>query len=308
MIRTDGLTKRFGSVVAVDGVALDVRPGDIYGFLGANGSGKTTTVRCLLGLVLPTSGTIELLGRAMPQGKGEVLPRVGALVEGPGAYAHLSGLDNLVLYDASGQRPPGPLGGGRRERRQRARDALEVVGLGSVGKRRAGAYSLGMRQRLGLAAALMRQPELLVLDEPTNGLDPQGIREIRELLVQLHAAGTTIFLSSHLLAEVEQLCTRIGLLDRGQLVLQEALTSLRQPTGRIVVVTPDADRAVDLLGSAVDARDEGRLFVRTTDPARVNERLVTAGVRVMELGPERRSLEDVIEERTSARRAGEVPQ
>ncbi|MDQ6897292.1 MAG: ATP-binding cassette domain-containing protein, partial [Actinomycetota bacterium] len=254
MIRTDGLTKRYGSVVAVDGVALDVRPGDIYGFLGANGSGKTTTVRCLLGLVLPTSGTIELLGQAMPKAKGHVLPRVGALVEGPGAYGHLSGLDNLVLYDASGRRPPGPLGGGRRERRQRARDALEVVGLGSVGRRRAGAYSLGMRQRLGLAAALMRQPELLVLDEPTNGLDPQGIREIRELLIQLHAAGTTIFLSSHLLAEVEQLCTRIGLLDRGQLVLQESLTSLRQPTGRIVVVTPDLDRAVDLLGSAVDAR------------------------------------------------------
>ncbi len=308
MIRTDGLTKRYGSVVAVDGVALDVRPGDIYGFLGANGSGKTTTVRCLLGLVLPTSGTIELLGQAMPKAKSDVLPRVGALVEGPGAYGHLSGLDNLVLHDASGRRPPGPLGGGRRERRQRARDALEVVGLESVGRRRAGAYSLGMRQRLGLAAALMRQPELLVLDEPTNGLDPQGIREIRELLIQLHAAGTTIFLSSHLLAEVEQLCTRIGLLDRGQLVLQESLTSLRQPTGRIVVVTPDLDRAVDLLGSAVDAWDEGRLFVRTSDPARVNERLVTGGVRVTELGPERRSLEDVIEERTSARRSGEVPQ
>jgi len=308
VIRTDGLTKRYGSVVAVDGVALDVRPGDIYGFLGANGSGKTTTVRCLLGLVLPTSGTIELLGQAMPKAKSDVLPRVGALVEGPGAYGHLSGLDNLVLHDASGRRPPGPLGGGRRERRQRARDALEVVGLESVGRRRAGAYSLGMRQRLGLAAALMRQPELLVLDEPTNGLDPQGIREIRELLIQLHAAGTTIFLSSHLLAEVEQLCTRIGLLDRGQLVLQESLTSLRQPTGRIVVVTPDLDRAVDLLGSAVDARDEGRLFVRTSDPARVNERLVIGGVRVTELGPERRSLEDVIEERTSARRSGEVPQ
>jgi len=308
VIRTDGLTKRYGSVVAVDGVALDVRPGDIYGFLGANGSGKTTTVRCLLGLVLPTSGTIELLGQAMPKAKSDALPRVGALVEGPGAYGHLSGLDNLVLHDASGRRPPGPLGGGRRERRQRARDALEVVGLGSVGRRRAGAYSLGMRQRLGLAAALMRQPELLVLDEPTNGLDPQGIREIRELLIQLHAAGTTIFLSSHLLAEVEQLCTRIGLLDRGQLVLQESLTSLRQPTGRIVVVTPDLDRAVDLLGSAVDARDKGRLFVRTSDPARVNERLVIGGVRVTELGPERRSLEDVIEERTSARRSGEVPQ
>ena len=154
----------------------------------------------------------------------------------------------------------------------------------------------------------MRQPELLVLDEPTNGLDPQGIREIRELLLQLHAAGTTVFLSSHLLAEVEQMCTRIGLLDRGRLVLQEPLESLRRPTGRTVVVTPDLDRAVYLLGSAVDARDEQRMFVRTGDPARLNERLVTGGVRVLELGPERRSLEDVIEERTSARRAREIPQ
>ena len=307
MIRTEGLTKRFGPVVAVNDVALHVVPGEIYGFLGANGSGKTTTVRCLLGLVLPTSGSVELMGQPMPKARADVLPRVGALVEGPGAYAHLSGLENLVLYDACGRRPAGLLGG-RRERRQRARDALETVGLGSVGKRRAGAYSLGMRQRLGLAAALMRQPELLVLDEPTNGLDPQGIREIRELLLHLHSTGTTIFLSSHLLSEVEQLCTRIGLLDRGRLVLQESLESLRRPTGRTVVVTPDPDRALGLLGSAVDSRDEQRLLVRTTDPARLNERLVRGGVRVLELGPERRSLEDVIEERTSARRAGEVPQ
>ncbi|MEO7233981.1 MAG: AAA family ATPase, partial [Lapillicoccus sp.] len=184
----------------------------------------------------------------------------------------------------------------------------ETVGLGHVGKRRAGAYSLGMHQRLGLAAALMRQPELLVLDEPTNGLDPQGIREIRELLLRLHASGTTIFLSSHLLAEVEQLCTRIGLLDRGRLVLEESLESLRRPTGRTVVVTADPDRAADLLGSALDHRDEQRLFVRTSDPARLNARLVAAGVRVAELGPERRSLEDVIAERTTARQDGEVPQ
>jgi ABC-type multidrug transport system ATPase subunit len=307
VIRTDGLTKRYGSVLAVDDLALDVRPGDVYGFLGANGSGKTTTVRCLLGLVLPTAGTIELLGRPMPQAKADVLPRVGALVEGPAAYAHLSGLENLVLHDASGRRPVGPLGGGRADRRRRAAEALATVGLGDVGRRRVGAYSLGMRQRLGLAAALMRQPELLVLDEPTNGLDPQGIREIRELLLQLHASGTTIFLSSHLLAEVEQLCTRIGLLDRGRLVLEESLETLRQPTGRTAVVTPDVERALDVLGAAVDEREDQRLFVRTNDPAALNERLVTAGVRVAELGPERRSLEDVIQARTSARRAGEVP-
>ena len=135
MIRTEGLTKRFGSVTAVDDVGLDVGAGDIYGFLGANGSGKTTTVRCLLGLVLPTQGRIELLGRPMPRSGRDVLPRVGSLVEGPAAYGHLSGQANLVLLDASGRRPGGPLGGGRRDRADRARRALEVVGLGDVGRR-----------------------------------------------------------------------------------------------------------------------------------------------------------------------------
>ena len=306
MIRTEGLTKRFGSVLAVDDVALDVAPGDIYGFLGANGSGKTTTVRCLLGLVLPTDGRIELMGRTMPKSGREVLPKVGSLVEGPAAYGHLSGHANLTLIDASGGRPGGPLGGGRRDRADRARRALEVVGLGDVGRRPVRAYSLGMRQRLGLAAALLRQPELLVLDEPTNGLDPQGIREVRTLLQELHAAGTTVFLSSHLLAEVDQLCTRIGLLDRGRLVLQESLATLRAPTGRTVVVTPDAARAAQVLGPAVDHVNGQRLLVRVADPAAVNARLVAQGVPVAELGPERRSLEEVIEERTSPRRAGEV--
>jgi ABC-2 type transport system ATP-binding protein len=305
MIRTEGLTKRFGSVTAVDDVGLEVSAGDIYGFLGANGSGKTTTVRCLLGLVLPSRGRMELLGRPMPRSGRQVLPKVGALVEGPAAYGHLSGHANLILIDASGG-PGGPLGGGRRDRAERARRALDVVGLGEVGRRPVRAYSLGMRQRLGLAAALLRQPELLVLDEPTNGLDPQGIREVRTLLQELHAAGTTVFLSSHLLAEVDQLCTKIGLLDRGRLVLQESLATLRAPTGRTVVVTPDAARAAQVLGPAVDHMNGQRLLVRGADPAAVNARLVAEGVPVSELGPERRSLEQVIEERTSARRPGEV--
>jgi ABC-type multidrug transport system ATPase subunit len=305
MIRTEGLTKRFGSVTAVDDVGLEVSAGDIYGFLGANGSGKTTTVRCLLGLVLPTQGRIELLGRPMPRSGREVLPKVGTLVEGPAAYGHLSGHANLTLIDASGG-PGGPLGGGRRDRTDRARRALEVVGLADVGRRPVRAYSLGMRQRLGLAAALLRQPELLVLDEPTNGLDPQGIREVRTLLQELHAAGTTVFLSSHQLAEVDQLCTRIGLLDRGRLVLQESLATLRAPTGRTVVVTPDAARAAQVLGPAVDHVNGQRVLVRAADPAAVNARLVAQGIPVAELGPERRSLDEVIEARTSARQPGEV--
>jgi ABC-2 type transport system ATP-binding protein len=295
MIRTDGLTKRFGSLTAVDDVSLDVRRGDIYGFLGANGSGKTTTVRMLLGLVLATSGTIELLGRAMPRDARVVLRSVGALVEGPAAYGHLSGRTNLRLLDASG-----PAAGGARSRRRRVDAALEQVGLAGVGPRPVKAYSLGMRQRLGLAAALLREPELLVLDEPTNGLDPQGIREVRELLAGLHAAGTTIFMSSHLLAEVEQLCTRVGVLDRGRLVLQEQLATLQAPTGRTVVTTPDAASVVALLDGRVEDRSGERLVVRASDPAELNARLVAGGIRVHELGPERRSLEDVVHERTGA--------
>ncbi len=288
MILTRGLTKRFGSVLAVDRVDLDVRAGDIYGFLGANGSGKTTTVRMLLGLVLATAGEIELLGQPLPRAARHVLPQVGALVEGPAAYGHLSGRANLSLLDAMGP------GGQRRTRRRRIDQVLDQVGLAGVGRRPVKAYSLGMRQRLGLAAALLRTPRLLVLDEPTNGLDPQGIREIRELLLGLHARGTTIFLSSHLLAEVEQLCTRVGILDRGRLVLQDELAGLQAPTGRTLIRTPDAQRAVSLLDGRVERRDGDRLLVRGATAAELNSLLVSAGVRVDELGPERRTLEQVV--------------
>ena len=161
-------------------------------------------------------------------------------------------------------------------------------------------YSLGMRQRLGLAAALLRRPPLLVLDEPTNGLDPQGIREIRELLVALNASGTTIFLSSHLLAEIEQMCTRVGVLDRGRLVLQEQLDTLTAPTGLIRVRTPDVPRAIALLDGRVETRGDREVVVRGTDAAELNAALVSAGVRVEEIGPVRRLLEDVVLEASEA--------
>ena len=240
MIITRALVKRYGAVTAVRSVDLDVREGDRYGLLGPNGSGKTTLVRMLLGLVYATSGEIEVLGRRMPRHAREVLPQVGALIEEPAAYPHLSGRTNLALLDAAG---PGGLSA-RRTRKRRVDEALEQVGLGGVGRRPVKAYSLGMRQRLGLAGALLRRPELLVLDEPTNGLDPQGIAEIRALLLDLHRTGTTVFLSSHLLAEVEQLCSRVGVLDRGRLVLQDEMAVLTAPTGATIVSTPEPTGAL----------------------------------------------------------------
>ncbi len=288
MIRTEGLTKRFGSVLAVDHVDLDVREGDRYGFLGPNGSGKTTTVRMLLGLVFATSGRIEVLGQPIPRRARAALVDVGALIEGPAAYGHLSARANLALLDAAGPR------GSRRTRRRRVNDVLEQVGLDAVGRRPVKAYSLGMRQRLGLAAALLRRPRLLVLDEPTNGLDPQGIREVRELLEGLNRDGTTVFLSSHLLGEVESLCTRIGVLDRGQLVLQDELSALQRPTGRVVVRTPDVELAAGALDGQLEQRDGDRLLVRGVRPEELTERLVRAGARVREVVAERQTLEDVV--------------
>ena len=294
MIVTRSVTKSFGAVLAVDSVDLDVRAGDRYGLLGPNGSGKTTLVRMLLGLVYATRGEIEMLGKPVPRKVNEILPDIGALVEEPAAYPHLSGRANLRLFDAAGR------GGSRRTRRQRIDDALEQVGLGGIDRRPVKAYSLGMRQRLGLAAALVRRPRLLILDEPGNGLDPRGIRDFRQLLIDLNAAGTTIFLSSHLLGEVELLCTRVGVLDRGRLVLQEDLADIRAPTGRVIVDSPDAARATALLNGRVEASEGSRLVVRHDDPALLNARLVAEGIRVTQIAVHRRSLEEVVLEVTSA--------
>ncbi|MCZ3388100.1 MAG: ATP-binding cassette domain-containing protein [Actinomycetia bacterium] len=288
MIRTETLTKRYGSIVAVDEIDLDVRAGDIYGFLGANGSGKTTTVRMLLGLAFPTSGHILVLGQPIPKSKRTVLPMIGALVEGPAAYGRLSGRANLALFDAMDAT------GVRRSRRSRIEESLDRVGLGGVDSRPVKSYSLGMRQRLGLAQAILRTPRLLILDEPTNGLDPQGIREIRDLLLDLNGQGTTVFLSSHLLAEVEQTCSRVGVLDRGRLVLQDDLATLTAPTGRTSVRTPDVAKACQALQSRVVVAGDDGLLIETDDPAATNAALVAAGVRVLELGPERHTLEEVV--------------
>ena len=293
VIATRGLTKRYGRHTAVDDVDLHVAEGDRYGFLGPNGSGKTTLVRMLLGLVYATRGGIEVLGQEVPRHVDRVLPEIGALVEGPAAYPHLSGRANLDLLDAAGP-------GGRRGRRVRVESALERVGLARVDRRPVRTYSLGMRQRLGLAGALLHRPRLLVLDEPTNGLDPHGIREVRDLLVELNQQGTTVFLSSHLLSEIEALCTRVGLVDRGRLILEEPLDAVRHDTGRILVRTPDVARAVELLGADVAERGESHLLVdgRGRRPAELARHLVVHDVRLDALSAERRSLEDVVVEMT----------
>jgi ABC-2 type transport system ATP-binding protein len=213
---------------------------------------------------------------------------VGALVEGPAAYGHLSGRRNLVLLDAAGR------GGSRASRAGRVDDALARVGLGGVDDRPVKAYSLGMRQRLGLAAALLVPRRLLVLDEPTNGLDPGGIQEVRALLAELHAGGTTVFMSSHLLAEIEATCDRVGILDRGRLLVQDHLAVLRAPTGQVLVDTPDADRALTLLDGRVTTRTGERLAVRADDPAALTAYLVGHGLRITGVAVERRSLEDVV--------------
>jgi len=291
VIETEGLTKRFRHVVAVDGVSLSVPTGARFGLLGPNGSGKTTLVRMLLGLVHPTAGRVALLGRPMPRDAAQVLPRVGALVEGPAAWPHLSGRTNLRLMDAAG-------GGGRRDRADRVEEALVRVGLGGIDARHVRAYSLGMRQRLGIAAALLRKPELLLLDEPTNGLDPRGIGEMRALLRHFAAQGTTVVLSSHLLSEVEALCSRVGVMSAGRLVLTADLDTLRAPTGLVQVRTPDPAAAVGVLDGRVVHRNGDLLMVRADDPAALNARLVAAGVAVLELSAMRRTLEQVVLELT----------
>jgi ABC-2 type transport system ATP-binding protein len=201
---TNAITRRFGSRFAVISLSLAVRVGEIYGFLGPNGAGKTTAIRCILGLIAPNSGSVSIFGESDP-----VLRRigVGAMVETPAFHEFLTGHENLALSAAYGDIEPGSIGA-----------ALAAVGLADRGHERVSTYSLGMRQRLGLARAILGRPRLLILDEPTNGMDPRGMRDVRELLVGLAASGTTVLLSSHLLAEVSQLCTRVGILDQGVLV------------------------------------------------------------------------------------------
>ncbi|HET9900509.1 MAG TPA: ABC transporter ATP-binding protein [Actinomycetes bacterium] len=292
-VETHGLTKRFGRQVAVDHIDLVVPRGSVYGFLGPNGSGKTTTIRMLLGLVSPTDGVQSLLGRPMPASFATVLPRVGALIEGPAFHPYLSGRANLVRLDAA-DRTVDP-----RSCNQRVDAALDRVGLAAAARKRYRAYSLGMRQRLGLAAAMLRPRELLVLDEPTNGLDPQGTREVRSLVRDLASDGTTVFVSSHLLAEVEQMCTHVGVMRTGRLVAQGTLESLGSTaSARVRVDSSHAPQAAEILGrlGLVDIRvvdNEASAELGSARPEDVTEALVLGGVPVRQLLVDRPHLEEL---------------
>jgi ABC-2 type transport system ATP-binding protein len=293
-IVSTGLTKRFrGGQLAVDDVHLDVPRGCVYGFLGPNGSGKTTTIRMLLGLVYPTSGQHELLGTPMPDGAITVLPKVGSLIEGPAFYPYLTGQQNLARCDAADRTAdPGTA-------RQRIEVALDRVGLQAAAKKRYRIYSLGMKQRLAIAASLLQPRELIILDEPTNGLDPQGTREVRSLIREIATDGTTVFVSSHLLAEVEQVCTHVGVMRTGRLVFQGPLDQLRRTgAARIRVQTPEPEAAAKVLAALglTDpqvADDEVTAQLGDLPPEQACAELVHADVPVRGLATVRPSLEDL---------------
>lgn len=286
-IQTTGLGKRFGKRQAVSNLDLAVPHGSVFGFLGPNGSGKTTTIRMLLGLITPDSGSISLLNKPMPRSAAGVLPRVGALIEGPAFYPFLSGRANLARLDAADRTSP------RSTRSHRVETALEKVGLGKASNLAVHAYSLGMKQRLGIANALLRDRELLVLDEPTNGLDPQGTREVRNLVASLATEGTTVFVSSHLLSEIEQMCSHVAVMSLGNLVAQGTLEDLRS-TGvhRAMLRTPDPSRAFEVfVGLGIEPllepsheADDPQLSVvlgsAAPEPELIVEAMVSAGVRV----------------------------
>ena len=291
LVETRDLTKRYGrQITAVDGLNLAVRRGEVYGFLGPNGAGKTTTLRMLLGLIEPTSGAARVLGQE--PGSPASLEGVGALVESPAFYPYLSGYDNLKVVSRYAGVP-----------RRRIREVLETVELSGRAKDKFKKYSLGMKQRLGVAAALLKDPELLILDEPTNGLDPKGMADMRTLVRELGSGERTVLLSSHLLGEVEQICDRVGVIHKGILVAEGTIAELRGEEGLLVRAEPveEARQIAERLKGVEGVRVADGMLRLATDPGRaaeINAKLVSAGLRVSELRPVEQSLEEVFLELT----------
>jgi len=291
VVQTHELTKRYGDRRAVDGVSMTVRRGEVYGFLGPNGAGKTTTLRMMLGLVRPTAGSVIVLGQ--PAGTAEVTARVGALVEGPGFFPYLSGRDNLRAMARYRGLPEGAVV-----------DALRRVDLAGRGGDRFKSYSLGMKQRLGVAAALMGDPDLVILDEPTNGLDPAGMADIRRLIVDLARGGQTVLLSSHLLDEVQEICDRVGVISNGVLLRESTVSELRGGASLTVRGLPvDRTLAVAMRVAGEDGvRLDGEHVLLDLTPERAPElvrELVRDGVEVHEIRSSERTLEEVFFEMTT---------
>jgi ABC-2 type transport system ATP-binding protein len=302
VVETSGLTKRFGARVAVDNVDLCVPRGSAFGYLGPNGAGKTTLIRMLLGLTRATAGTMQLLGRPVPTERAAALARVGAIVEEPRFHRYLSGRENLSVIAAARER----------NAHDRIAGALEHVGLAERADERVSTYSLGMRQRLGVARALLADPELLILDEPTNGLDPAGIHEFRAMIRGLVAEGRTVLLSSHLLDEVEKICDAVAIVDHGRVVMQGSLAELKGSRQTILIGSNDGIRAQALLAahpavrSAAKTPEGIRVTLRPDSPATaedvaadINRRLVEAGLAVHRLEAVHASLEERFLEITS---------
>jgi ABC-type multidrug transport system ATPase subunit len=291
IIESHGLGKRYGPVRAVDGLDLRVDRGEVYGFLGPNGAGKTTTLRMLAGLVRPTTGWALVAGH--PPGSPQSLARTGWLIETPNFYPYLSGQDNLrVLARSCGLDP------------RRIGPALDAVELTPRARDRYRTYSLGMKQRLAVAATLLKEPELFVLDEPTNGLDPQGMADMRELIRRLAVGGRTVLLASHLLGEVEQICTRVGVIQRGRLIAEGTVEELRGGAAKLWIRAQPEHRAREVLervlGADAVTQLDGRFLLRAGGEraAAINRELVLAGVAVSEIRTAERSLEDVFLELT----------
>jgi ABC-2 type transport system ATP-binding protein len=297
-VQTEGLTKRFGERTAVDGVSLTVPRGTAYGFLGHNGAGKTTLIRMLLGLTQASAGHASVLGLPVPERRAQALARVGAIVEEPSFYPHLTGLENLKI--AAAVRGP--------ETRARIDEVLHRVGLDKRGGDRVGTYSLGMRQRLGVARCLLSDPELLILDEPMNGLDPGGMLDVRRMIREMvEEEGRTVFVSSHLLDEIEKTCDVAAIIDGGRVIAQGSIDELvGAEAGELVVECDDAVRAAGLLAGDPAVRElrieHGALRMRLLAPdtaGEINARLVGAGVVVSRLEPVRHSLEERFLEMTT---------
>jgi len=297
VIRLQNLSKRYGKRMAVNSLSLEIHRGDIFGFLGPNGAGKTTTIRMLFGLIAPTGGHVEILGQDMATYRARVLPHVGALIETPALYLYMSGRDNLKAVASV-------LGGVSAERID---TVLEIVGLKQRQKDRVRTYSLGMKQRLGVAIALLQDPDILILDEPANGLDPAGIVEMRDLMHRLADEGKTVFISSHILSEVQQICSRVAIINHGQLITETTVDDLISSKGEYAVKVENGQEALKMIqrwpwGQSARLDSEGTLITPAPNGRGrdLNLFLVNAGFAPDSLAPSVQDLEQVFLELTNA--------